>query len=58
MNIHFSTLRSVCKYGTCTYEQWNEDWTKLSRGACCEHEGNPECECKEKFCPLKTIKKK
>lgn len=57
MNIHFSTLRSVCRYRTCTYRQWNEDWTISRRGACCEHEDNPECECKEKFCPLKTIKK-
>lgn len=56
MNIHFSTLRSVCKYKTCTYEQWDEDKMKLKRGSCCEHKDNLECECKEKFCPLKINK--
>ena len=52
MNIHFSTSRSVCKHVDGTYK-YLDDKEKLKKGTCCEHKGNLECECKEKFCPLK-----
>lgn len=54
MEIHFSTLKSVCKYAESGYSQWNEDWTVLKTYKLCYHKDckNPDEWCDKKYCPL------
>lgn len=53
MNIHFSTLRSVCRFQTCGGSMWNESRTKIVNHYCCDHRNNLDGDCKEFRCPLR-----